>query len=82
MNLPDWLDAERGRLTAMAAHFDVTPAAITQWRTVGVPVTRMRAVVEFTSGAVSYEEMVAQREERHRASASELTPEGAQRAAA
>lgn len=69
MNFPDWLDAERGRLTDMAAHFDVTPAAITQWRTVGVPVARMRAVVEFTQGAVTYEEMVAQREQRHRTAA-------------
>ncbi|MFO0454249.1 MAG: YdaS family helix-turn-helix protein [Pseudomonadota bacterium] len=67
MNLSDWLDAERGRLTALAAHFDVTQAAVTQWRTTGVPVTRMRAVVEFTDGAVTYEDMVSQREERHRA---------------
>lgn len=80
MNLPDWLDAEPGRLTAMAGHFQVTPAAITQWRTNGVPVVRMRGVVEFTDGAVTYEDMVSQREGRQRAKP-ELSPEARQEAA-
>ena len=58
MKLTDWLDADRGRLKAMALHFDVTQSAVSQWRTNGVPRTRMRAVLEFTGGQVSLEEML------------------------
>lgn len=58
MDLPTWLDADRGRLTALAAHFNLTQSAVSQWRTNGVPLNRMKAVREFTAGAVSLEEMV------------------------
>lgn len=60
MNLIEWLDADdgRGRLTALAAHFGLTQGAVSQWRGNGVPLNRMRAVREFTGGAVTLEEMI------------------------
>lgn len=58
MNLTAWLDAEKGRSSALAAHFNVTPAAVSQWKRNGVPVANMKAVRDFTGGDVSLEEMV------------------------
>jgi DNA-binding transcriptional regulator YdaS (Cro superfamily) len=58
MKLTEWLDADRGRLTAMAAAFGLTSGAISQWRENGVPVARMKAVRELTGGAVSLDDMV------------------------
>jgi DNA-binding transcriptional regulator YdaS (Cro superfamily) len=58
MDLTAWLEGEKGRSAALAAHFDVTPAAISQWKKNGVPVDHMKAVRDFTDGAVTLEEMV------------------------
>ena len=58
MDLQTWLDADRGRLTAMAARFDLTQSAVSQWRTNGVPPHRMKAVRDFTGGAVTLEDML------------------------
>ena len=58
MNITDWLEAEKGRSAALAAHFGKTPAAISQWKNNGVPLGLMRGVSAFTAGAVSVEEMV------------------------
>lgn len=58
MTLIEWLDADRGRLTAMASHFGLTQSAVSQWRTNGVPPARMKAVRDFTSGAVTLDEML------------------------
>lgn len=58
MNFSAWLDAEKGRGTALAGHFGITPAAISQWQSNGVPVARMKAVRDFTAGQVSLEEML------------------------
>ena len=58
MDLNQWLDAERGRMSAMAAHFRVTASAISQWRSSGVPVERMKAVRDYTGGEVTLDEMV------------------------
>jgi DNA-binding transcriptional regulator YdaS (Cro superfamily) len=58
MNLTAWLEAEKGRSVALAAHFGVTPAAVSQWKENGVPLDRMKAVRDFTGNAVSLEEMV------------------------
>jgi len=58
MKLIDWLDADRGRLTALAAHFDLTQSAVSQWRTNGVPPARMKAVRDFTAGAVTLDDML------------------------
>lgn len=58
MKLSTWLDAERGRLTALADHFFLTQSAVSQWRGNGVPSARMKAVRDFTGGAVSLDEML------------------------
>lgn len=58
MNLITWLEAEKGRSAALAAHFGKTPAAISQWKSNGVPLERMKAVRDFTGGEVTLEEMV------------------------
>ncbi len=58
MKLSSWLDEERGRAAALAAHFNVTLGAISQWRTNGVPRQRMRAVREFTGDKVTLDEML------------------------
>jgi DNA-binding transcriptional regulator YdaS (Cro superfamily) len=58
MNLTDWLAAEKGRASALAQHFDVTPAAVSQWKQNGVPVKLMKSVRDFTGGTVTLEEMV------------------------
>ena len=58
MNLTRWLEAEKGRSAALAVHFDVSASAISQWKANGVPLDNMKAVREFTGGAVTLEEMV------------------------
>jgi DNA-binding transcriptional regulator YdaS (Cro superfamily) len=58
MDLTAWLDAERGRATALAQLLGVTPAAVSQWKTNGVPVVHMKTVRDFSGGAVTLEEMV------------------------
>jgi DNA-binding transcriptional regulator YdaS (Cro superfamily) len=58
MNLNTWLEAEKGRLTALAAHFALTPSAVSQWKTNGVPRDKMRAVRDWTDGAVDLEDML------------------------
>ena len=58
MDLTTWLAAEKGRATALASHFGVTPAAVSQWKQNGVPVANMKAVREFTGGEVTLDEMV------------------------
>ena len=58
MNLKTWLDIEVGRNARMAKHFGLTPGAITQWRSNGVPLARIKAVHAFTAGQVALEEML------------------------
>lgn len=58
MTFSDWLDADRGRLTALAAHFSLTQSAVSQWRVNGVPRARMKAVRDFSGGAISLDEML------------------------
>lgn len=58
MKLAHWLDAERGRLSKLAAHFALTQSAVSQWRTNGVPVDRMKAVRDFTGGEVGLEDLL------------------------
>lgn len=58
MDIGTWLNNERGRLKALAEHFGLTQSAVSQWRTKGVPVGRMRAVRDFTRGEVSLEDML------------------------
>ncbi len=58
MNIIEWLDNETGRAARLAEHFGITPSAVTQWRSNGIPLDRMKEVRDFTSGDVSIEEMV------------------------
>lgn len=61
MNLKSWLEAERGRHAALAAHLDLSPGRITQMADDGVPMKYLISVRDFTSGAVTLEEMAEQR---------------------
>jgi DNA-binding transcriptional regulator YdaS (Cro superfamily) len=58
MDLKTWLEAQTGRSSALAEHFGLTRAAISQWKTNGVPLRHMKAVREFTGDEVGLEEMV------------------------
>lgn len=58
MDFATWLESEPRRSALLAQYFDVTPAAVSQWKTNGVPVARMKAVRDFTDGAVTLDEMV------------------------
>lgn len=58
MDLKTWLESEKGRGALLAGHFDLTPSAVSQWKTNGVPLSLMKAVRDFTGGAVTLEEMV------------------------
>ena len=58
MHLNAWLEEERGRATAMADHFGVNKTAVFGWKVNGVPPDRMKAVRDFTDGAVTLEDMV------------------------
>ena len=61
MNFSTWIDAGKGRASAVAQQFGRTPGAISQWR-YGVPSRLMLQVREFTKGEVTLEEMLAERE--------------------
>ena len=58
MTFTEWLEAESGRAAAVAEHFRKTPAAISQWKSNGVPVKLMKEVRSLIGGAVSLDEMV------------------------
>lgn len=59
MRLKDWLDAERGRYSALADALDVTLSRVSQMARDGVPKAHLIAVRDFTGGAVSIEEMLS-----------------------
>lgn len=61
MQLKTWLDAERGRYTALADHLGVSVGRISQMADEGVPVKYMQAVRAFSKNKVSLEEMVKAR---------------------
>lgn len=58
MDLTKWLKDETGRAAALAKHIGVSPAAVSQWKTNGVPLAHMKAVRDFTGGEVTLDEMV------------------------
>jgi DNA-binding transcriptional regulator YdaS (Cro superfamily) len=58
MNLHDWLEGGEGRHKSLASHFGITPSAVSQWLTNGVPIDRMAEIVAFSKGEVSLESMV------------------------
>lgn len=61
MNLKPWIEAERGRNKALAAHLGVSEARMSQIADDGVPPKYMLRIRDFTEGAVSLEEMVQAR---------------------
>ncbi len=61
MKLKTWLDVERGRYTALAAHLDVSVSRVSQMTDDGVPVKFMQSVSAFTGGAVTIEDLVDER---------------------
>lgn len=65
MNLTHWLEAEKGRAAALALHLGVTRSAVSQWKANGVPVNSMKAVRDFTEGAVTLDEMVPETTSAH-----------------
>ena len=60
-SLRDWIDEERGRSAALAAHLGVSPARMSQIADAGVPVKFMLQVNSFTRGAVTLESMITTR---------------------
>lgn len=65
MKLNEWLDEKRGRVNTLASHFNITPGAITQWRTNGVPKQHMLAVKKLSKGRVKLEDMLPEFEGRN-----------------
>lgn len=64
MKLHDWLEDGQGRAARLAAHFGVTRSAVSQWRVNGAPAPYLRAISEFSGGAVSVDELLADIEQR------------------
>lgn len=60
MRLKEWLDAERGRYSALATALDVTLSRVSQMAKDGVPKGHLIAVRDFTGGQVSIEEMLGE----------------------
>lgn len=58
MELQTWVAARKGRSAELAAHFELTPSAVSQWLKNGVPVHRMKAVRDFTGGEVGLEDLI------------------------
>lgn len=61
MELKEWLSAERGRSTSLAAHLSLSLGRISQFADEGVPPRHMLAVRDFTHGEVTLETMVQAR---------------------
>jgi len=59
--LQTWLDEERGRSAALAAHLGVSRSRVSQMTTDGVPPKFMFAIRDFTEGSVPLESLVAAR---------------------
>ena len=58
MNLTTWLKGEKGRSKALSERFAISPQAISQWQTNGVPRHKMLEVRDFTQGEVTLEDML------------------------
>jgi len=58
MDLKTWIDGRKGRAGELAAHFAVTPSAVSQWLKNGVPVHHMKAVRDFTDGEVGLDDLI------------------------
>lgn len=62
--LHEYLAEQPGRAKAMADHFGVSKAAVSQWRDRGAPVDMLRRIVEWCDGAVTLESLLADIEAR------------------
>lgn len=71
MQLTDWLDAERGRAKALAEHLKRSEGAVTHWRTHGVPLAHVDAIVLFTGGEVTRNDLIEFKLRRVRAVAAQ-----------
>lgn len=58
MELHAWLDAEKGRASWLAEQTGRGRAAVSLWRTEGVPLAMIPRVAELSGGAVSEDEML------------------------
>ena len=56
-----WINAERGRASALATRLKVSRSRISQITEDGVPTKYMLAIRDFTDGEVTLEDMVASR---------------------
>ncbi len=54
-------------MTSMAERFGVNKTAVWGWKVHGVPTARMKAVRDFTDGAVTLEDMVPEPQETRQA---------------
>ena len=68
MKFSEWfkVDENRARAVELARSFPVTPSAVHQWATDGVPIERMEGVERFTRKAVRIIEMVLESAEFRR----------------
>lgn len=60
MKLKTWLDAERGRYVALAAHLGYSKSMVSQMAKGNVPVPprKYRDIVKFSHGEVGFEDLV------------------------
>lgn len=65
MNLKNWLDEERGRQKALAAHLGLTAGRVSQMAESGVPDRYKLKVRNFSHGSVTLESMVEDRVAKH-----------------
>lgn len=61
MNLRTWLDGERGRSKSLADHLGVSRSRVSQMTDDGCPPKYMARIRDFTDGAVTLEDLVAER---------------------
>lgn len=66
MDLHTWLDKpeNKGKAAWLADQFGIERAAVSLWRSGGVPLDRMKRVEELTGGAVTVAAMVAHKMSR------------------
>ena len=58
MRLKEWLDAERGRYGALAAHLGVSLSRVSQMASSGVPKMYLVKIRDFSGGLVTLEDML------------------------
>lgn len=68
MDLHTWLDKpeNKGKAAWLADHFGIERAAVSFWRSTGVPLDRMKEVERLTKGAVTVKAMVEHKLSRPR----------------